>query len=760
MVQTLIFIILYCVRVYRVYETEGHVDFAQTDYRKGSQMAALSALPSAGGHGGGQITMFTVSSCRHCARAKQYLSEVKHWPYYEISLDAYPGAKTAMLQLSDRLTVPQIFFNETHVGGSCDLKTMDEDGTLDDLYENMRGSNPPADPRFYRPRGVSPVVPKRAPELTETDLCIGGLYTSYAEVYATITGARDGNSTVYNSSCSNNNSSNGSTRQLSAVMDIVGAGDDSSSSLFSGSIKAGETGAVRADCAPVHTFVNSNFVTHNSNAPRDIGSTLGFRGSDCHERHFGNPPNNHSDVSSNTTSSGSSISTSSSGTDDCSHCISSRGASGSDSELDTRTSCDGQKCAASQKETHLFASKIPPSSSSSSSAFLDPASNTDSATNSDENDSDSSGTTVKGSMVLDIRDRKYYLQTYRRCFLGSQLVDVLLDRYDLRGGREEARQVAEMLFDSRMFRHVTNEHGFEDSSKLYYRMTADEEPLVLNTWRVWNDRVEDDSLAMLTRCSTVLDRILERHRNEEGLVAYDAAAEDDEFPHFEEMTCEIQAIDLAKLEPDSRLVFVLNLYNMMVKHAFAKVGRPETTLKRDAFFSNVSYNIGGLVYSLNDLENGVLRGNKRPPGFHLTKPFGAGDPRLNSVLAKLDPRIHFALNCGAKSCPPVKKYTAPNVQEELRVVALAFCEQDSNVHVDMESKTLSTSRIFYWYANDFGGSTEEVLERIMCWLRGERKAQWDKVLKSGKYRHRKLNYDWTTDALSSGKTFQGVPRGK
>ena len=175
-----------------------------------------------------------------------------------------------------------------------------------------------------------------------------------------------------------------------------------------------------------------------------------------------------------------------------------------------------------------------------------------------------------------------------------------------------------------------------------------------------------------------MNRILRKHRNGEGLVAYDAVAEDEAFVQFEEMSCEIQAVNLAKMPPDPRLAFALNVYNMMVKHAFAKVGRPETMMKRDAFFSNVSYNIGGIVYSLNEIENGILRGNKRPPGLHLTKPFGSGDPRLAAVLADPDPRIHFALNCGAKSCPPVKTYTAQNVREELRVVALAFCEQDSN----------------------------------------------------------------------------------
>eukprot|EP00946_MAST-07B_sp_MAST-7B-sp1_P001926 g1926.t1 len=584
-------------------------------------------------HGGGQITVFSLSTCQHCAKAKQVLRD-RAWPFVEISLDAYPQAKTSMLQLSDRLTVPQIFFNEKHIGGSSDLEIMGQDGRLDALYRAMRGTDAPSDKRFRIPEGVAPAVPKEAPALTESDLCIGGLLTSYSEVYARITGTRENAPSAPSSS---------------------------------------EEGAASSHSAKGHDFYSSD------------------------------------------PSAGSSTESSS----DNSPSASSTGDSDSDGEK-------GQPNGAAGK-------RFSPNSARKG---------------------------ERGSMVLDIRDRKYYLQTYRRCFYGSQLVDVLIDQYNLHS-REEGRQVAEMLSDAHMFRHVTNEHGFEDSTKYFYRMTADEEPLVLNTWRVWNDRVDDDSLAMLDRCSTFLDRILSRHRNDKGLVAYDAVADDEAFQQFEEMSCEIQTVDLAKLSLDSRVAFAINVYNMMVKHAFAKVGRPETLLKRDAFFNNVSYNIGGLVYSLNEIENGVLRGNKRPPGFHISKPFGNGDPRLKAVMPKVDPRIHFALNCGAKSCPPVKRYTAPNVQEELRVVALAFCEQDSNVSIDVESKTLSTSRIFYWYANDFGNSTEEVLARIgEMWLRGERKAVWQEMLVSGKYRHKRLNYDWTTDAQPSSKSFQGVPRGK
>jgi len=44
------------------------------------------------------------------------------------------------------------------------------------------------------------------------------------------------------------------------------------------------------------------------------------------------------------------------------------------------------------------------------------------------------------------------------------------------------------------------------------------------------------------------------------------------------------------------------------------------------------------------------------------------------VVQPLDPRIHFALVCGAKSCPPIRVYTADALEEGLAAAAAAFCE--------------------------------------------------------------------------------------
>ena len=47
---------------------------------------------------------------------------------------------------------------------------------------------------------------------------------------------------------------------------------------------------------------------------------------------------------------------------------------------------------------------------------------------------------------------------------------------------------------------------------------------------------------------------------------------------------------------------------------------------------------------------------------------------MKCCLSEPEPRIHFALNCGAKSCPPVKVFTGKGVEEELDVVTGAFVE--------------------------------------------------------------------------------------
>lgn len=57
---------------------------------------------------------------------------------------------------------------------------------------------------------------------------------------------------------------------------------------------------------------------------------------------------------------------------------------------------------------------------------------------------------------------------------------------------------------------------------------------------------------------------------------------------------------------------------------------------------------------------------------------------MAQVVRPLDPRIHFALVCGAKSCPPIKLYSAATLEEGLSAAADTFCASD--VEVDAAAK--------------------------------------------------------------------------
>jgi len=76
------------------------------------------------------IEIYSTAICPYCVAAKNLL-KAKGLSWREIRIDTDPAARTAMLERSGgRRTVPQIFINDTHVGGFDDLAKAEHDGTL------------------------------------------------------------------------------------------------------------------------------------------------------------------------------------------------------------------------------------------------------------------------------------------------------------------------------------------------------------------------------------------------------------------------------------------------------------------------------------------------------------------------------------------------------------------------------------------------------------------------------------------------------
>lgn len=262
--------------------------------------------------------------------------------------------------------------------------------------------------------------------------------------------------------------------------------------------------------------------------------------------------------------------------------------------------------------------------------------------------------------------------------------------------------------------------------------------------------VVQDPISLVDGISTLYNQIESKY-TQNGLVDYVSIEMDADFPKIVKEMAKLQFISLKDMDTSTKMAFVINLYNTLIKIAFVTAGIPKNDLTRLSFFDTVAINVGGDLFTFNDLENGLLRANSVPP-YHLTKPFGKGDGRSNYALAKTDPRIHFALNCGAKSCPSVRRYTATGIEEELTAAANAFCGDDSNVVLDETKSELRVSKIFKWYSSDFASLKVEVPSQITKYLTGKKKESLEQFIQSGNISVDFVPYDWTTNA-SRSKTF-------
>jgi len=82
--------------------------------------------------------MYSTATCPFCLRAKALLRQRGVETIEEIRIDERPDERDAMMRLTNRRTVPQIFIGETHVGGCDDLMALDRSGGLEPLLAGTR----------------------------------------------------------------------------------------------------------------------------------------------------------------------------------------------------------------------------------------------------------------------------------------------------------------------------------------------------------------------------------------------------------------------------------------------------------------------------------------------------------------------------------------------------------------------------------------------------------------------------------------------
>ena len=138
--------------------------------------------------------------------------------------------------------------------------------------------------------------------------------------------------------------------------------------------------------------------------------------------------------------------------------------------------------------------------------------------------------------------------------------------------------------------------------------------------------------------------------------------------------------NVSALGTNGQLAFYLNAYNAWILHeALAKYPTRSVKDLLFTFFTSKRIRVAGLQTSFNALEKDIIRAK-----------FG-------------DPRVHFALNCASRSCPPLnpEAFEGDKRDGQLEKLAKAFVDSEKGVKLSADGKTAELSKIFDWYKDDF-----------------------------------------------------------
>ncbi len=197
---------------------------------------------------------------------------------------------------------------------------------------------------------------------------------------------------------------------------------------------------------------------------------------------------------------------------------------------------------------------------------------------------------------------------------------------------------------------------------------------------------------------------------ERGTVDYARLRGSAAYAEYRDFTRHLSGFDPAALgSNEDRLAFWLNLYNALILDGAIAYGVRKTVNEARGFFWRTAYVVGGRRYSSIEIENGILRGNATHPAIPVP-PFLRDDPRRAFSILPRDPRVHFAMNCASRSCPPINFYDPARVDDQLDLVTRAFIN-GGGVEIDRANGRVCLSRIFQWYSPDFGGGPMGILGR-------------------------------------------------
>ncbi len=212
-------------------------------------------------------------------------------------------------------------------------------------------------------------------------------------------------------------------------------------------------------------------------------------------------------------------------------------------------------------------------------------------------------------------------------------------------------------------------------------------------------------------------QLLQRYVDESGLVDYEGLSRQQKT--IREFLVEVAHADLQQpVTQAEKMTFYINAYNASVVVAILEQYPIKSVKKVKGFFDAAAFDVGGASLTLDALES--------------------------QLRTMEDARVHYALVCGALSCPPLRNeaYRADTLDYQLQDQARRFL-QDPARGIEVLGKMVKISSIFKWYQKDFlpDGVSQWEPQHVVDLAQNDAHLQLQEALKGVK-KVKFLRYDW------------------
>jgi hypothetical protein len=260
-----------------------------------------------------------------------------------------------------------------------------------------------------------------------------------------------------------------------------------------------------------------------------------------------------------------------------------------------------------------------------------------------------------------------------------------------------------------------NLHGVDDPSKEFLHKSS--------MWNCKQRRIlncrkfvfrSSNRLSAMDQVEDTLRKALDRKTKD---------LDEDSLCSFLDSASTLKEVSVSKLSEEERIAFFLNLYHVMIMHAFLVLGPPDSTFKWMSYFNTIAYQCSDDIFSLTELEHNIIRGKMSYPSQFISK-FVIPKSQFTFALRTVDFRINFALNCGSTSNPGfVPVYKAISLDYQLDEATSAYLKSVDVTSFKRSNVSVTLPRVCDWFAEDFGdGSSSSVLKIIERFLNEDDRA--------------------------------------